>query len=236
MSSVEVLASVDLIALRMDAESRQLQVLLHRREREPFNGLWALPGVIVNGSTRDANLEAAAHRVLRDKAQVLPRHLEQVGTEGSAERDPRGWSMSTYYLALLAPDTETADDGLRFAPLDEVLDGRLTLPFDHGQLVRLSVERLASKSVYTSLPLYLAAPRFTVLDALNAAQACLGTTINNTSLRKRLEKMKEAGWIRDTGEKNFPKMGRPQQLWELTEQAEGVFVFDRSLLADRAGS
>ena len=103
-------------------------------------------------------------------------------------------------------------------------------------MVRLSVERLASKSVYTSLPLYLAAPRFTVLDALNAAQACLGTTINNTSLRKRLEKMKEAGWIRDTGEKNFPKMGRPQQLWELTDQAEGVFVFDRSLLADRASS
>jgi len=63
-----------------------------------------------------------------------------------------------------------------------------------------------------------------------------GTTINNTSLRKRLEKMKEAGWIRDTGEKNFPKMGRPQQLWELTDQAEGVFVFDRSLLADRASS
>ena len=48
--------------------------------------------------------------------------------------------------------------------------------------------------------------------------------------------MKEAGWIRDTGEKNFPKMGRPQQLWELTDQAEGVFVFDRSLLADRASS
>ncbi|MDD1509946.1 NUDIX domain-containing protein [Pseudomonas sp. CNPSo 3701] len=236
MSSAEVLASVDLIALRMDIESRQLQVLLHRREREPFLGQWALPGVIVNGSTRDANLEAAAHRVLRDKAQVLPRHLEQVGTEGSAERDPRGWSMSTYYLVLLAPDTETADDGLRFVPLDEVLDGRLALPFDHRQLVRLSVERLAGKSVYTSLPLYLAPPRFTVLDALNAAQACLGTTINNTSLRKRLEKMKDAGWIRDTGEKNFPKMGRPQQLWELTDQAEGVFVFDRSLLADRAGS
>lgn len=235
MSSAEVLASVDLIALRMDAESRQLHLLLHRREREPFIGQWALPGVIVNGSTRDANLESAAHRVLRDKAQVVPRHLEQVGTEGSASRDPRGWSMSTYYLALLAPDTETADDGLRFVPLDEVLDGRIALPFDHRDLARLSLERLAGKAVYTSLPLYLAPTRFTVLDALNAAQACLGTTINNTSLRKRLERMKDAGWIRDTGEKNFPKMGRPQQLWQLTEQADGVFVFDRSLLADRAG-
>ncbi|TBU97165.1 NUDIX hydrolase [Phytopseudomonas dryadis] len=234
MSSAEVLASVDLIALRIDPSSQGLQLLLHRRDRQPFAEQWALPGVIVNGSTRDATLQDAAQRVLHDKAQVLPRHLEQVGTEGSSSRDPRGWSMSTYYLALLAPDTEAADERLRFAALDEVLTAAIALPFDHNRLVQLAVERLAGKSVYTSLPLYLTPARFTVLDALTAAQACLGTTVNNTSLRKRLERMREAGWIRDTGEKNFPKMGRPQQLFELTEQAEGAFVFDRSLLTERA--
>lgn len=233
MSSAQVLASVDIVALRLEPQQQQLQLLLHRRQREPFNGQWALPGVIVNGSTRDANLEQAAQRVLRDKAQVLPRHLEQVGTEGNAKRDPRGWSMSTYYLALLTPDTETAVPGLRFVALQEVLDGHLSLPFDHLHLVRQSLERLASKSVYTSLPLYLAPSRFSVLDALHAIEACLGTPINNTSLRKRLERMKEAGWIEDTGEKNFPKKGRPQQLWQLSEQHSGAFIFDRSLLAER---
>ncbi|MFP3336053.1 NUDIX hydrolase, partial [Pseudomonas sp. SIMBA_064] len=49
MSSTEVLASVDIVALRMAPEAQHLQVLLHRREREPHVGQWALPGVIVNG-------------------------------------------------------------------------------------------------------------------------------------------------------------------------------------------
>ena len=43
--------------------------------------------------------------------------------------------------------------------------------------------------------------------------------------------MKAQGWIRDTGEKNYPKMGRPQSLLEHRPQAGEAFIFDRSLLA-----
>jgi len=35
----------------------------------------------------------------------------------------------------------------------------------------------------------------------------------------------------DTGEKNQPRLGRPQQLYRHTPQGAGVFMFDRSLLA-----
>ena len=101
MSTAQVLASVDIIALRLSPHSLRLEVLLHRRGREPYEGQWALPGVIVNGSTSDNSLDAAAARVLAEKAKVVPRHLEQVGTEGNGVRDPRGWTLSTYYLALL---------------------------------------------------------------------------------------------------------------------------------------
>ena len=101
MSAVEVMASVDIVALRLAPDLQGLQVLLHRRDREPHRGQWALPGVIVNGSTPDNSLDAAAERALQEKAQVRPRYMEQVGTEGNAFRDPRGWSLSTYYLALL---------------------------------------------------------------------------------------------------------------------------------------
>ena len=61
MNAVEVLASVDIVALRMAPEAQHLQVLLHRREREPHAGQWALPGVIVNGRTiaRDGVMTAA---------------------------------------------------------------------------------------------------------------------------------------------------------------------------------
>ncbi|QXH44032.1 NUDIX hydrolase [Pseudomonas xanthosomatis] len=231
MSTAEVLASVDIIALRLSPGSQHLQVLLHQREREPHIGQWALPGVIVNGRSADASLDAAAARALAEKAQVQPQHLEQVGTEGNAVRDPRGWSLSTYYLALLDPAAQVQGPQLAFHDLDSLLTGKQALPFDHRLLVERAVERLAAKSLYTSLPLYLVAERFTVLDALAAMQVCLGQAVNGTSVRKRLERMKGEGWVEDTGEKHQPRLGRPQQLYRHIPREARGFVFDRSLLA-----
>lgn len=231
VSSAEVLASVDIVALRLSPQTQRLQVLLHLREREPHAGQWALPGVIVNGRTPDNSLDAAAARALAEKARVVPRHLEQVGTEGNAFRDPRGWSLSTYYLALLDPDGEVDGTQLAFVELDELLTRKRLLPFDHRLLVERACERLAAKTVYSNLPLYLVPTRFTVLDALAAVQACLGQAVNGTSLRKRLERMKAAGWVEDTGQKHQPRLGRPQQLYRHTPQGAGAFMFDRSLLA-----
>jgi ADP-ribose pyrophosphatase YjhB (NUDIX family) len=230
MAAAEVLAGVDIVALRL-GEQGALQLLLIRRGQAPFEGQWALPGVLVNGRCADASLDAAAERALQDKARIAPQHLEQVATVGNAVRDPRGWSLSTFYLALLAPDTELQGDDLRFVPLVEVLGEELPLPFDHAQLVAQAAERLAGKAVYTSLPLYLLAPRFTVTEALAAFQASLGPPVQHTTLRGRLEKMKQHGWIFDTGEKNQPKMGRPQNLLEHRPQVAGGFIFDRSVLS-----
>lgn len=232
MSTVEILASVDIVALRLAPDAQHLQVLLHRREREPHAGQWALPGVIVNGRTPDTCLEAAAERALRKKALVLPRYLEQVGTEGNAFRDPRGWSLSTHYLALLNPQQQAEDDQLEFFDVDSVVDRKVLLAFDHNLLVERARERLAAKTVYSSLPLHLLAEKFTVLDALGAVQACLRQAVNSTSLRKRLERLRELGWVRDTGEKNQPKLGRPQQLYQYTPQGERAFMFDRSLFPE----
>lgn len=232
MSTVEVLASVDIVALRLAPDAQHLQVLLGRREREPHAGQWALPGVIVNGRTPDTSLEDAASRALHEKARVQPCYMEQVGTEGNAFRDPRGWSLSTYYLALLDPAQAVESEQLAFFDLDSVLGRKVLLPFDHNLLVERARERLAAKTVYSSLPLYLLAQKFTVQDALGAVQACLGQGVNGTSVRKRLERLRELGWVRDTGEKHQPKLGRPQQLYQYTPRGQQAFMFDRSLLPE----
>lgn len=230
MGAAQVLASVDIVALRLNAAG-ELQLLLIRRAQAPFAGQWALPGVLVNGRCADLSLDAAAARALGEKARVQPAHLEQVATVGNAVRDPRGWSLSTFYLALLSPDSQLQGDDLQFVDLTEVLAERFPLPFDHPQLVAQACERLAGKSVYTSLPLYLLAPRFSVTEALGAFQACLGQAVQHTTLRGRLEKMKQQGWIRETGAKHYPKMGRPQHLLEHCPPGTSAYTFDRSVLS-----
>lgn len=232
MSSAEILATVDIVALRLGEAG--LEVLLKLRPDSPqipYPGKWALPGVLINGLQSDRTLEDAVVRALTFKAHIEPAYLEQVGTEGNDVRDPRGWSITTFYLALLAPQTTLQEADLRFVPLRQIVDGGFPLPFDHAQLVQRVAERLAGKSVYTALPLYLLDSRFTVGEALQAFEACLGQAVQHTTLRGRLEKMKGQGWIRDTGEKNRPPMGRPQNILEHVPQKGAVFVFDRSVLA-----
>jgi 8-oxo-dGTP diphosphatase len=78
------------------------KVLLVRRRKPPFEGLWAIPGGFVEP---DEPLEAAAHRELREETGAEPVLLEQLHTFGDPGRDPRGWTISVTYLARLS-DTE----------------------------------------------------------------------------------------------------------------------------------
>ena len=88
MSSAEVLASVDIVALRLNP-GHGLELLLIRRAQAPFAGQWALPGVLVNGRSADHSLDDAAVRALRDKARLEPAYIEQVATVGNAVRVAR---------------------------------------------------------------------------------------------------------------------------------------------------
>src|ERR1700739_935800 len=80
-----------------------LQVLLMKRGAEPFAGRWALPGGYIH-TDEDGDIEAAARRVLKDKTAVETPYLEQVMTFGDPGRDPRGWTVSVAYMALISAD------------------------------------------------------------------------------------------------------------------------------------
>src|SRR5687767_212962 len=89
----------------------ELRVLLARRpegEAEPYPGRWSLPGGFVDVH-RDASLQACALRKLKEKTGVASPYLEQLGSWGDAKRDPRGWSSTHAYFALIpAPRAEDA--------------------------------------------------------------------------------------------------------------------------------
>ena len=52
------------------------------------------------------------------------------------------------------------------------------------------------------------------------------------TVRKRLERLRTAGWIQATGETLQPKLGRPQQVYVHIPCAGEVFTFERSLLPE----
>lgn len=192
----------------------ELRVLLVQRPGgadDPFPGAWALPGGFVDVD-RDRDLEACARRKLLEKTGVVSPYLEQLGSWGGIERDPRGWSATHVYFALipgrglaLAKGANAADVG--WLQVDQVLR-RQKLAFDHGAIVKAAVERLRSKVEYTSLPVFLLEEPFTLPQLQKTYEVVLGRPVDKSGFRTRMlsaDFLDEVGYV--AGESNRPAMG-----------------------------
>lgn len=206
-----------------------LQVLLVRRPDdagEPFPGLWALPGGFVNVQ-RDATLEDCARRKLREKTGVASPYLEQLGSWGNAQRDPRGWSATHVYFALIPADQIVLQAGgnardARFMPVGaQGVD--TPLAFDHAELLAAALERLRAKVEYTSLPAYLLPEEFTLGDLQHVYEVVLARALDKSAFRTR---MLAADFIVPT---DAVRVGpnRPAQLYRLAKRG-AVAYFPRT--------
>ena len=121
----------------------QLRVLLVKRKRPPFAGQWAIPGGFVEPNEP---LEVAARRELQEETAAEPIHLEQLHTFGDPGRDPRGWTISVVYLALLGEDDARGWHLQAGSDADEVrwfdLQNPPPLAFDHADILAHVVRHL----------------------------------------------------------------------------------------------
>lgn len=119
------------------------QLLLIRRGKPPFEGMWSLPGGFVDvddaPGRQGEDLADAAARELEEETGVASLVLTQVGAFGAPDRDPRHRTITVLYRADLdhTPHAQGGDDAVdaRWWPVEEVLSGRLELAFDHLDLV-----------------------------------------------------------------------------------------------------
>ena len=210
-----------------------LQVLLVKRPdgpAEPFPNAWALPGGFVDVE-KDNTLEACARRKLLDKTGVKSPYLEQLGSWGGKTRDPRGWSATHAYFALLPADSvQLAQDEAipaRWHPVDEP-SPRKRLAFDHGDILQAALERLRSKVEYTSLPAFLLPEPFTLPQLQKVYEVVLGRAIDKSGFRTRAlaaDFLKEDGFL-DVGSP------RPAMGYRLKNR-DAVVYFPRTLSSRR---
>ncbi len=169
----------------------ELQVLLVQRpqgEREPFPGRWALPGGYVDVH-KDATLLACAKRKLKEKTGISSPYLEQLGSWGGRERDPRGWSATHVYFALVPAAELKPQKGANAAEATwvqvDVVVGRRGMAFDHSEILDAAVERLRGKVEYTSLPAYLLPEPFTLPQLQRTYEVILGRPVDKSGFRTR---------------------------------------------------
>lgn len=220
-----IICTVDLVLLTL--QDGILKVALLKRDHEPFAGILALPGGYIDPG-QDADTQDAAMRVLRDKTGIVSPYLEQLATFSGRGRDPRGWSISVSYYALVPPAVIEAagHPEVEMVTIDRIKG----LPFDHQRIVEAAVERVRNKSSYSSLPVYLCGETFTLPQLQGVYEALLGEPINKVSFRRKIEEFAILEPIEGALEKG--KANRPAQLYRLKKRFQNrLSVTDRGLSA-----
>lgn len=203
-----------------------LAVLMIQRGAHPDLAKWSLVGGYVNMES-DLDLVSTARRKLIEKTALDCPYLEQVMTIGNATRDPRGWTISTAYFALL-PWQEMelcAGNGaldIKWITLESI--AKLDLAFDHKMILEKCLERLKTKALYTTLPVNLMQGDFTLSELQSVYETVLGKTIQAKSFRRRIlgcSVIEETGESRATGK-------RPAKLYRLITNTD-THYFNRNL-------
>ena len=176
-----IIVTIDVVLLTLAPGG--LQVALQRRRQAPFKGVLALPGGYVRPEC-DADTLHTAARVLREKTGLTSAHLEQLVSVSSPSRDPRGWSLSVVYLALVSLPSVLALGSDVFELCSA--DAPPQLAFDHQTLVATALERLRNKAAYSTLPLGLMPETFTLAELQQTYEQVMGTPLSKSTFRSRM--------------------------------------------------
>ncbi len=199
--------TVDVIIFTV--KNNTLNVLLIKREEEPFKGFWAIPGRFVQ---IHESIEDAAILGLEEKTGMRNVYLEQLYSFGEPRRDPRGRVITITYFALVdytKISLKSRDEvNIKFHAVHTLPK---QLAFDHRQIIEYAVKRLQWKIEYTTVAFSLLSEKFTLTDMQNVYETILNKSLDKRNFRKKILSL---GIVKPTKDKTMNVSHRPAQLYE----------------------
>jgi 8-oxo-dGTP diphosphatase len=164
---------------------RELEVLLIRRKKWPFEGNWALPGGFCMESE---SMYDCARRELEEECGVSDVHMEYLNVYSEPNRDPRGWIISHAFCALvhesMLTDRRADDDAAEVGlfPVEEALD--MDLAFDHKQILQDTLRRIREQMLTTTIASQFLSAEFTLRELYQVIQTVVPDFEEVNFLRK----------------------------------------------------
>ena len=171
------------------APRKELAAVLIVRGGDTEAGRYALPGGFVH---IDEDLSAAALRELHEEAGLeLPTSaIHQFRAYGDPDRDPRMRVVTVAHTALTSIDValEAGTDAkeVEIVPVRRILDGEISLAFDHDQILRDALEFVQVLVEETSVILELCPESFTLTELRHACEAVWGYEVDRATFNKRV--------------------------------------------------
>jgi len=209
----DIKVSVDAVVFGYSS-SEGLQVLLIKRNIEPFKNFWALPGGLVKN---EETLETAVERELSEETGVSINYLEQLYTFGEPDRDPRNRVITVSYFGLVKPsnfdiEADTDASEVRWFNIKEIPPPA----FDHKNILDFALDRLRGKITYEPIGFELLDKKFPFSDLQKLYEVLLDTTLDRRNFKK---KILSYGFVEETKDKQkMEGSGRPGYLYKFNEK------------------
>lgn len=217
------LFTVDSVLFTIHADS--LKVLMVKRAEPPFLGHWALPGGFID-IAKDHDTDMTAKRKLLAKTGFIPNYLEQLQVFSGQERDPRGYSVTLAYFALVAHQPVltqvTSVESAAWVNITEL--EHLNIAFDHRDIIELARQRLKQKTLYSLLPVHCLPSHFTISQLIAVIEKIIEKPIQRKSLMRRIE----ASNMFNVSEQKVSSGGRFAQVYSLKPNVS-IVHFERNL-------
>lgn len=175
--------TIDVVVLTI--KDNKLQVLLTKRNKEPFKGRWAIPGGFIRLSE---NLDDAAMRILKEKTDVEDIYLEQLYTFGDPLRYPNTRVITCAYFALVrAEDVEHIfenenPEAVNWHDVYELPE----MAFDHKTIIEYSIQRTRERLEYFPISYKLLADKFTLTELQRTYELILNKQLDKRNFRKKI--------------------------------------------------
>lgn len=109
---------------------RDGNILLIKRRREPYKGIWALPGGHIDW---DETVEEATIREVREEVGLMATRVQLLGVYSDPKRHPKQ-AIAVAFICVTSGEPKAGDDAVeaRFFSLDNL---PAPLAFDHEKIV-----------------------------------------------------------------------------------------------------
>ncbi|WP_030013372.1 MULTISPECIES: NUDIX hydrolase [Micrococcales] len=219
--SVQLAVSTVIFAMRQDGddEHHSLWLPLVRRLREPYRGMFALPG---GPLSPDLSLEKSAGSTLERATGLVPGYLEQLYAFGRVHRTsgpedeaseavtpPCERVVSVVYWASI-PATEVGHTRVHENIQWMRADALPRLAFDHNEIVDYALYRLKNKVEYSRIAHSFLGEEFTLAELREVYEAILGRRLDPANFRRQIAASKS---IIDTGKRIEGTRHRPPRLF-----------------------
>lgn len=198
----------------------KLNVLLFRKEEDPFKGYWMLPSNLLMVSE---TIEECAKYTIDEMAGLNDVYLKQCNVFSKIDRLPNDRIVANSLIGLIDNQTLLLKKVKRnydsaWFPINELPK----MVYDHGDILKDTIGYLRKELTNVELLKKLFPSDFTMPELQAVFEEILGKELDRRNFRKKIINL---DILEDTGDKNNIKNGRPAKLYRFKDVENNIDIF-----------